>query len=131
MLLIFGLSHMTGSKSANSSQFLVDLLLRLGINPDLLPVEVLSWIVRKSAHFTEYLLLAVLALPVAIHYRGHHRQTWWLVWLFCVIYAATDEWHQTLIPGREGRATDVLIDGLGAITGIWLALSWRRKRASQ
>ncbi len=121
---------MSGSQSSNSSQFLVEILLKLGINPDMLPVEALSWIVRKSAHFTEYLLLALLALPLAIHYRGTGLQTWVLVWLFCVGYAATDEWHQTMVPGREGRITDVLIDGMGAIIGIWLAHSRRRKRAS-
>ncbi len=129
MILIFALSHMDGNTSASKSQLLVDLLLRLGINPEVLPVEVLSLIVRKTAHFSEYLVLAIISLPLFRHYRkGNSPPYWLLAWGFCVLYAASDEWHQTFIPGREGRATDVMIDAVGAALGGWLANRRLRKR---
>jgi len=37
--------------------------------------------------------------------------------LFCVIYAATDEFHQYFIEGRSGEFKDVCIDGIGAVLG--------------
>ena len=38
------------------------------------------------------------------------------------LYATTDEIHQLLVPGRSGQAADVILDSLGAPTGITLAL---------
>ena len=35
-----------------------------------------------------------------------------------VLYACTDEIHQTFVPGRAGMLTDVLIDGGGALIGL-------------
>ena len=44
--------------------------------------------------------------------------------LACIAYAASDEWHQTFIPGRGGTLLDVLIDSLG-ITVAALVLQRR------
>jgi VanZ family protein len=33
-----------------------------------------------------------------------------------LIVAASDEWHQTFIPGRTGRVQDVFLDMAGACT---------------
>jgi len=35
-----------------------------------------------------------------------------------VIFAITDEYHQTLVQGRTGQILDVCIDSLGAILGL-------------
>ena len=35
-----------------------------------------------------------------------------------VVYASTDEIHQTFIIGREGSIRDVCIDSLGGLIGI-------------
>jgi len=40
--------------------------------------------------------------------------------IFCLFYAASDEIHQLFVPGRGAKATDVLIDGIGALIGIGL-----------
>ena len=32
----------------------------------------------------------------------------------CVLYACSDEWHQTFVYGRSGMASDVVIDTIGA-----------------
>ena len=38
-----------------------------------------------------------------------------------LLYAIGDEWHQAHVPGRTGRAADVVVDGLGAAAalGLW------------
>ena len=36
---------------------------------------------------------------------------------WCLLYAATDEYHQTFVPGRSGRVSDVLVDLLGSAIG--------------
>ena len=81
-------------------------------------------IFKKGAHFTVYAVLAVLlrrALPPS-------RWIWALSWILAVLYAASDEWHQSFVPGRHPQLTDVLIDACGATTGL-LIFWWLRRRA--
>jgi VanZ family protein len=81
-------------------------------------------IFKKGAHFTVYAVLAVLfrrALPPS-------RRIWALSWMFTVLYAASDEWHQSFVPGRHPQPTDVLIDACGAATGL-LIFWWLQRRA--
>lgn len=75
---------------------------------------------RKTAHFSEYAILAVLwAAPLGLFLK----KTWkrlGLAFIICVLYACTDELHQLFVPGRDGNIRDVLIDGAGAAVGILL-----------
>lgn len=78
----------------------------------------INYIVRKSAHMTEYALLAVL---IYVWFGALERITaikFLLSWFCCVFYAATDEWHQTFVDGRSGQIKDVMIDGAGAVIGL-------------
>jgi len=36
-----------------------------------------------------------------------------------MIYAASDEWHQSFVPSRSASLIDVLIDTTGGLCGIW------------
>ena len=81
-------------------------------------------IFKKGAHFTVYAVLAVLfrrALPPG-------RSIWALSWILAVLYAASDEWHQSFVPARHPQLTDVLIDACGATTGL-LIFWWHQRRA--
>ena len=46
-----------------------------------------------------------------------------LSWAFCILYAASDEFHQLFVPGSAGLITDVCIDSAGALLGIFLFLA--------
>ena len=85
--------------------------------------------VRKTAHATEYAVLAGLVLGAVT--KGLVRWKNILISIcVTVLYAATDEFHQLFVPGRSGRITDVLIDGCGAVAGtiiIWIILIIIRK----
>ena len=37
-------------------------------------------------------------------------------------YGVFDEWHQSLVPGRYASLTDIILDSVGALLGIWLAV---------
>jgi VanZ family protein len=39
--------------------------------------------------------------------------------VMAVLYAFSDEWHQTFVPGREGSLLDVGIDALGIGMCLW------------
>jgi VanZ family protein len=86
------------------------------------------YVERKGAHIFEYFVLAFLAFRFFRDvYAGESvKRVMLLAALFALAYAVTDELHQTFVPGREGRMTDVLIDGIGiSLFACWYYL-WRR-----
>lgn len=93
---------------------------------DIPKFDIWDTLVKKGGHMAGYALLA------AAYARGleDRPKALWLAWIFAVIYALTDEWHQTFVPGRHGSLLDVLIDGTGAGLGL-LALNWVRNRKNK
>jgi VanZ family protein len=84
-------------------------------------------IIRKSAHFTEYGVLAML-LCRALTEPGARPTAGVLARaiLFCAIYACLDELHQLFVPKRTGSLHDSMLDTVGATAGAMLFLAWRR-----
>jgi VanZ family protein len=71
--------------------------------------------VKKLGHAFGYALLA------ASYFRGLGKRPW-LAWLLALLYAATDEFHQSFTPGRHPSIWDIAIyDNLGAILGLWIS----------
>jgi VanZ family protein len=73
-------------------------------------------IIKKSGHVIGYGLLALSYF----HMLKYNKKQYWLAWLLAVLYAATDEFHQSFVPGRNSSIVDVfLFDGLGAFFALW------------
>lgn len=49
--------------------------------------------------------------------RGKSRSIW-IAWIFTILYAITDEYHQSFVPGRNSRLFDIGIDSLGSLIGL-------------
>jgi VanZ family protein len=47
------------------------------------------------------------------------------------LYGASDEWHQSFVPGREVSALDWAADVGGVSAGYWFGLTVLRRRASR
>lgn len=78
--------------------------------------------IRKLAHFTEF---ALLGFFLTLFYAAWQKKLIKLPLLpfpLGVIYACSDEWHQTFISGRSGEFRDILIDTAGVATGILTAI---------
>ena len=74
-----------------------------------------DYFVKKSAHIVVY---GALALS---YFHALPGRSFKLAWLLALIYAATDEFHQSLVPGRTPSIIDVLVfDNLGAIIALFL-----------
>jgi VanZ family protein len=97
---------------------LMALIFVLSAQPDLdSGLGTLDLVLRKLAHATEYALL-VLAWAWAV--RPATRLSAPLGALIALIYAATDEYHQTFVTGRSGTATDFLVDAIGVVIALAL-----------
>ena len=60
---------------------------------------------------------------------GFRPKKWPLAWLLAVLYAVTDELHQSFVPGRFPSLWDVLIfDNLGAFVPLLLSGLYKAQR---
>lgn len=80
-------------------------------------VEGLSFIVRKTAHFSEYALMGFLWYI----WLKHKRWNMPIAFGATALYAITDEFHQSFVPGRSCELRDVLVDSSGGLCGILIA----------
>lgn len=89
-------------------------------------VYVADFVFKKTVHVVEYSILwFLLYRPMKeIRLFKNDWQTGLMTWLLVILYAASDEFHQTLVPSREGTVRDVLIDtfGSGAFMLFYLKL---------
>jgi len=125
MAFIFPLGNRIGS-----SPFFYRLVVKVvaWINPQasLRTIEIIYIVLRKSFHFFEYGLLAVLFFRA---FRQDVHQNWSRKWLFwsgsgAGVYACLDEFLQSFVPTRHGSLLDVGIDWLGIIFFLGM-LFWR------
>ena len=91
--------------------------------------ESLDFVIRKSGHMFVFGVLAVLLWNALM--TGGVRRARQLAWVFAVLYAASDEFHQGFTAGRHPSPIDVGIDAVGAFVGLTalsLALMVARER---
>lgn len=129
-LFIFSQSMKTGAVSVQMSLGIVSWIAQfLHIDAELLHV-----LVRKGAHFGEYMLFGLL-LSLTMHEAGLFPRRFDLTVLFIgAIWAAFDEFLQTFIPDRSGQVSDVLLDVCGVLCGFLLVLlivCLRRRRKKE
>jgi len=79
-------------------------------------------LVKKTAHAIGYAMLAAayyFALPSRLHplYRGL------LSFLMAVLFAMSDEFHQSFVRGRHPALRDVGIDSFGAALALLAAMA--------
>lgn len=86
------------------------------ISSSYINVKILNLIIRKATHFTVFGVLAVLFFKTL----GRFRLSYILSWLLTSLYAISDEWHQSFVPGRESSYKDVLLDSFGAFLALLL-----------
>lgn len=73
--------------------------------------------VKKGGHMTGYALLALSLM------RGQKRRekiNFVLALVGCGLYALSDEFHQSFVPGRNAAWMDVGIDLMGASIGLFI-----------
>lgn len=131
MFLIFAGS--TDLLSANhTSRFLLPFLLWLNPHISFQTLMLVQLIVRKMGHLTEYAILATLLWRAVRHHWPPVRKSFWkpatLTLALAMIYAATDEFHQSFIPSRTATAHDVVIDIIGAMIGLLICWMFVRHR---
>ena len=105
--------------SGNITEIVVQTVERIAPNRAAeLDVRRIHHLIRKNAHFFSYLVLGILVLNALRRSGVYGFKGIMIAFLICVLYAISDEFHQTFVPGRSGELMDVIIDSVGAASGI-------------
>jgi VanZ family protein len=127
MIVIFLFSQQSGEVSSEQSRFVVFIFNTLSINLDSALGELSTYLVRKAAHFTEYFILGTLAYNV-VKDEFKYKPALLLTILIVFLYACTDEFHQSFIPGRGPAFKDVLIDTSGGVAAMACIYLWGKHK---
>lgn len=134
MGVIFMFSSQDSDESGAVSDFVSYIISKM-LSP-ILPESVMDFIltyIRKIAHSTIYFLLGIFTgLSAAETSLKMRRLPLCLLaaWLICILYAVSDEFHQSFTPGRCQSPRDVMIDSAGALAAIAIAgvICWVKRR---
>lgn len=133
IVVIFSFSLQPASQSSQISDSVGQLI--IGHSSSQFMEEVEQWsaldrrlfhtIIRKCAHFAEFLILGVLMIRSMHQTTLIHKK----ILAFCGsgVVAMMDELIQRFVPGRAGMIIDVLLDCVGAGVGIVIGVFIIRK----
>ena len=119
--LIFYMSHQEGSASSKNSDGIFYFFYQI------FPIletkkEIVTFLIRKSAHILEYVILGLCIWKVVEEYVFDRKKLVIFSFLFCFFCASVDEIHQLFVEGRAGMVSDVLIDSAGAVLGLGILI---------
>ncbi len=130
---IFSFSAATASESSSVSEkitkVVVDVVKQTKSNASKDPswekelFEICHKIVRKTAHFSLYAVLAVLTLLLVKSYGAVWLLSGIISAAYCLLFAISDEVHQLFVDGRSGQVSDVFLDFCGALAGIGICVA--------
>ena len=122
-----------GPASSSESGFVYELLMPVFVRFGIYERDVCTFVIRKTAHFSEYLVLGLIAVNFikSLKRQGDaapNLQT--AIFVACALVPVLDETLQLFVPGRSGSPRDVAIDVCGLAVGTCLAtvvVRYRRK----
>ena len=142
MILLFVFSNQAHEVSEQSSEPLAKVVQKTGVAEDSKPATVIKTIISPIIHTDDYLppeqqaqqiarklghilIFAALGFWLRIGWKswfpGHKHPFLWSL-LAGAAYGAFDEIHQLLVPGRSAEIHDVVVDALGVLLGIGIAV---------
>ncbi|MBL7058285.1 VanZ family protein [Patescibacteria group bacterium] len=115
LIFIFALSHQEFVVVETAHKFNISEMLKY------------EW-TQIVAHFIEYLVLCLLLVINFNKWTKYNLKSIFLMSIcLCMIYAISDEYHQTFIAGRSSSFYDLMFDFLGTIAGLCLYKLYEKK----
>ena len=139
LAMIWYFSSQNRGSSSNLSQSITRWLLEhfrpgfadLAVREQRAMIRKMNSVIRKCAHFGEFALMgqALFCLVKVMKETMETKRIMAIAFTCSALFAAGDELHQHFVAGRGPQVRDVLIDVLGALTGIlisvWILSRWR------
>ena len=112
MIFIYYMSSLNSDVSSNQSGLIVNYISRIfSINN----IDLITYIVRKSAHIFEYFVLYALFYINIKELKLNNYEI--ICIILAIVYSLTDELHQLFVSGRACQPQDIIIDLIGILIG--------------
>ena len=122
---IFGFSNQDAEQSSSLSRQItedvtknIESIQKLEPNKKEEILGKIEHIIRKLAHFSLYTLVGILSMSLMSTYKIKQIKRIGLSLGIGFLYAISDEFHQSFVPGRGPMVSDVFIDTFGVVFGI-------------
>lgn len=130
MGVIFGFSSKNGVQSSKSSGRVTKTVISvcypaynsLSAGRQKVLFGKVNFLIRKTAHFAEYFILAVLVTFLIMTFDKKGFSAIIIAALICAAFASSDEIHQGFVSGRSPSAKDVVLDTSGAASASCLII---------
>lgn len=94
--------------------------------------DLLDFFIKKSIHLIEYAILWYLTKKALVETTTlSNHQTTLLSFLIIILYAGSDEFHQSFSPSRHPSIRDVIIDATGATISYLIFLNTNHFHSKQ
>ncbi|MBW9154763.1 VanZ family protein [Clostridium estertheticum] len=133
MMVIFIFSSQVGKVSNENNKFVIYVFNLLGLNLNNIFGTLSDFIVRKASHFTEYFILYMLIYRAMNKSKKIDMKIFIASILIVFLYACSDEFHQSFVPGRGPAFRDVMVDTCGGLTAflfIYIRVALKKRPAS-
>lgn len=126
-ITIFCFSAQNSEKSSETSGVIVESVVTTisNVNKNVKKESIrdtVTFVVRKCAHFSIYTLLGIFLMNFANTFNISTRRKLLICVLFGILYASSDEFHQSFVGGRSPEVRDVCIDSCGVLFGNFLVI---------
>ena len=126
-IVIFNFSAQDSEKSSETSGVIVDRVVNTisSVNKKVKKEtlrDVVSFYTRKTAHFSIYALLGIWLINEANTFDISKKRKVLISVIFGLLYAMSDEFHQSFVGERSPEINDVFIDTLGFVFGIMVVI---------
>lgn len=126
-ITIFCFSAQNSEKSSETSGVIVESVVTTisNVNKNVKKESIrdtVTFVVRKCAHFSIYTLLGIFLMNFANTFNISTRRKLLICVLFGILYAFSDEFHQSFVGGRSPEVRDVCIDSCGVLFGNFLVI---------
>lgn len=133
MAFVFAFSSQNGEESRKTSGYFTDKVVQIIVNikADINienTEEVISFIIRKMAHFSIYFVGGILIFNFVSTFPLELRNVILLTFILGCVYSISDEMHQLFISERAGQIRDVLIDSAGVLIAAFMMGKFKEEK---
>jgi VanZ family protein len=82
-----------------------------------------DFVFKKTAHVVEYGILTTLIYRAMINSGVSKIKAGYFSIIVAVLYAISDEFHQSFTPTREPTMRDILFDAIGSVSSVYVIWS--------
>ncbi len=125
--VVWGHSMMPSDLSSEESSWVVALLRPVFSLFGVTNGQVMTHVIRKGAHFTEYVVLMLIGVRFAREWARSGLGTRLITVLVWAGVPMIDETIQSFTPGRAPLVTDVCIDMAGGFLGMLISYAFLRR----